>query len=92
MTEVELAFLASQYIVSGRGEDIQYQKLIDDVQNAQRNQPDDTKTGDPKSICNAIVKSLFILGMDMGAYFRQNASSMGTFTNSELREVLGTRM
>lgn len=32
-----MKFLATQYIVSGRSNEIHYQKLIDDINNAQRN-------------------------------------------------------
>ena len=33
-TEIDVQFLATQYIVSGRQNDIQYQKFIDDVTQA----------------------------------------------------------
>lgn len=61
MSRIDIAFLASQYIVSGRQNDIQYQKLIDDVKNAERQAAGKTFVkGDPKSICNAIIKQMHI--------------------------------
>jgi len=59
LSPIDVKFLASQYIVSGRNGEIQYQKLIDDVRNAERSQAATAKpAGDPISICNAIVKQL----------------------------------
>lgn len=73
--ELDTKFLATQYIVSGRSGDIHYQKLIDDITNAQRSSSNQTSSsGDPKSICNAIKKQLHILGMQTDRYLSDNAA------------------
>jgi hypothetical protein len=93
LAKIDITFLASQYIVSGRQEDIQYQKLIDDVKNAQRAAAGENFTqGDPKSICNAIIKQMHILDLPLQQFFHTNAGRGGAFTESELTMLLGTRL
>ena len=70
--DINIRFLASQYIVSGRSEDIHYQKLIDDTKtmlNAEIGQ----NFGDPNSICNAVRKKMFVYDAELTEFFSQYA-------------------
>lgn len=67
-----MKFLATQYIVSGRSNEIHYQKLIDDINNAQRNVAG-SSSGDPKSICNAFRKQLHIYSKNEHEYLSEHA-------------------
>lgn len=84
-TEIDVQFLATQYIVSGRQNDIQYQKFIDDVTQASRQAAGMMQaSGDPKSICNAIKKQMHKLNFRINDYLVQHAGRNGTYTESEL--------
>ena len=70
LSENDVKFLASQYIVSGRTGEVHYQKLIDDVNNAQREVSGQMKSaGDPNTICGAIAKQLHMLSIPIADYF-----------------------
>ena len=91
--ELDVKFLATQYIISGRTSEIHYQKLIDDIKNAERAAAGTaTATGDPVSICGAIKKQLHILGMEAGRYMQENAAvntQRGSYNQQELVLLIG---
>ena len=89
-TKIDLAFLASQYIVSGRQNDIQYQKMIDDINNAERD--DLVKKGDPKTICNAIIKQIHCIDLTLEEEFQRNTPPSGLFSCDNVIEIVGTRL
>ena len=94
--ELDLRFLATQYIVSGRNNDIHYQKLIDDVNNAQRSVSGMAQeTGDPISICGNIKKQMHVMGLETGKYFQDGAEGnqkRGSYSEAELMQLIGGRL
>lgn len=71
--------------MSGRQNDIQYQKFIDDVTQASRQAAGMMQaSGDPISICNAIKKQMHKLNFRVNDYLVQHAGRNGTYTESEL--------
>lgn len=90
--DIELRFLATQYVVSGRSDDIHYQKLIDDTKNLMR-EDKASQHGDPNSICNAVRKKMFVHENELTDFFVRYARDRdGTYTESEFKELLGTRL
>ena len=70
LSDNDVKFLASQYIVSGRTQEVHYQKLMDDVRNAERAENGHkTTVGDPNTICGAIAKQLHVLSLPISDYF-----------------------
>ena len=96
-SDVDMKFLASQYLVHGHEDDIAYQRFLEDVKKSESLAVgQDRPKGDPNSICNYIVKQLHHQNIDLTQYFSSHADKDprrpkedGTYTQSSLVGVLG---